>query len=56
MNHPHPLSLQLCLAQEVGQEKGYVMADAARPEISHQAVRRESILSTRTGLTFVPSR
>lgn len=57
INHESPPPLvQLCLAQEVGQEKGYVMADAARPEISHQAVRRESILSTRTGLTFVPSR
>lgn len=32
------------------------MSDAARPEISHQAVGGESILSRRTGLTFVPSR
>lgn len=32
------------------------MTDAARPEISHQAVRRENILSRRTGLPFVPSR
>lgn len=32
------------------------MGDAARPEIRDQAVGRESILSRRTGLPFVPLR